>query len=144
MSGINPDLDGIDLNGEYVLGERGFEGWWSDPADEQVGVNGNRPYYVKTNGSLDYEDWSYVIVDNEWTIYNDNISSPYTFGSSSANPYYPTEVDNWTANIEGAGTPVITFASASSDPVAQRDAKYATATEAGAVRFRRLVGLGYV
>jgi hypothetical protein len=30
------------------------------------------------------------------------------------------------------------------DPIAERDAKYATATEAGAHRFRRLVGLGYV
>jgi hypothetical protein len=30
------------------------------------------------------------------------------------------------------------------DPVAQRDAKYATATESGAKRFRRLLALGYV
>ena len=30
------------------------------------------------------------------------------------------------------------------DPVAERDAKYATDTEAGAHRFRRLVSLGYV
>jgi hypothetical protein len=149
VSGIGDSgVEGLDLNGTYVLGYRGFGGWWGDVNGEQVGTNNNRPFYVKTNGSIDYEDWSYIIEDfGGWVIYNDNLL-PYQYvfqGGSSPSEYYPTEITNWSLyNVDNplTGTPVLRFAD--NDPIAERDAKYATATESGAKRFRRLLALGYV
>lgn len=149
VSGIgDTGVEGVDLNGTYVLGYRGFGDWWGDLTGEQDGINSKRLFYVKTNGSIFYQDWSYVIKEiNYWVIYNDNLN-PYDYiFSALSNPtlYYPTEATNWELYSNDnpiTGTPSITFASDS--PVARRNAKYATATEDGTHRFRRMFALGYV
>lgn len=122
VSGIGDSgVEGLDLNGEYVLGYRGFGSWWGDVNEEQIGVNYGRPFYVKTNGSINYEDWTYIIAYEQgglggltkWYIYNDNVSGNYLFeNADSPLAYYPTDISSWTPTAPPVtGPPVLTFAS---------------------------------
>ena len=109
----------------------------------EVNPNGNysyseivdgKPKYI--NSSNDFIQWN----GDNWSIV---FSNDDTLFYSEEDVAYPWLVTNWTAS-NGSGNPVVTEIPATVDPITERDNKYATATEAGAVRFRRLVGLGYV
>ena len=126
VSGSSYDI----LNGTYI--EDGI-------------VNGKNKY------SKDSDNYIFWYDDGEiafgWVIQNDG--PPSSWGSvydSGDNVEFPWEVETWT-DYYNYGAPTLTpidTSAPSTDPIAQRDAKYATATESGSARFRRLVALGYV
>ena len=125
ISGLgNSGVEGIDLNGTYVLGYRGFGNWWDDIAGEEVGVSLRRPFYVKTNGRQNFEQWSYIIryggfAGDHWWIYNFLIGEGYLFGSEqNIIPYYPTDVVWGPTASAPTGTPVLTFSDPVPDPYA--------------------------
>jgi hypothetical protein len=126
VSGIDSSgVEGIDLNGTYVLGTTGFGNWWGDAAEEEVGINLRRPFYVKTNGysseNFGFENWSYIIrystdagafAGDRWWLYNNQVAQGFLFSSEvNAIPYYPTDVTPWVQTSTITGTPVLTFAS---------------------------------
>jgi len=123
VSGLgNSGVEGIDINGTYILGYRGFGNWWQDPEGEEFGTNFQRPFYIKTNGysSEDYDRWSYIIRwDNGfWYIYNEYVGNGFLFSSEEGDlPYYPTDVA-WVSQTQvPTGMPVLTF-SDTPDPYA--------------------------
>jgi len=146
ISGLgNSGVEGIDLNGTYVLGYRGFGDWWGDVAEEEVGISSQRPFYVKTNGysseNFGFESWSYIIKysgfqGERWWIYNLQVPGGWMFTSEqNALPYYPTDIV-WSPTAEApTGTPVLTF----SDPVPDPYAPWG-----GFANWRRLRFLEYV
>jgi hypothetical protein len=150
VSGIVVEEGQTDLNGTYILGA--YEGELSQVAES--GTINDRPVYYKLNGSESFEDWSQVYWRGDgWTIYSPEGEEDSDEFISNSNVYYPVDAEDWEkaggGNYDESSVPVITFASTepepeSSDAISDRNNKYTTATEAGAMRFRRLVGLGYV
>jgi hypothetical protein len=93
----------------------------------------NSPDSMPFDGSATIADW---FPQTGWTFTN-------------IPPPSPTTTSNWALTIYNTQGQIITgfgpgYPPAASDPIALRNARYATANEAGAARFRRLVALGYV
>jgi hypothetical protein len=130
ISGLgNSGVEGIDLNGTYVLGYRGFGDWWGDAAEEEVGISSQRPFYVKTNGysseNFGFENWSYILryfgyQGVRWWIYNLQVPGGYLFTSEqNVLPYYPTDIVWSPTEYAPTGTPVLTFSDPVPDPYAR-------------------------
>lgn len=160
VSGINSSgVEGIDLNGTYVLGITGFGDWWGDAAEEEVGINLRRPFYVKTNGyssqNFGFENWSYIIRYNtdagafagdRWWLYNNQVAQGFLFSSEvNAIPYYPTDVTPWVQTSTITGTPVLTFASSQNTFGLPADVVALITSRFGSVaNFLRLRNLGQI
>ena len=130
VSGIDP-FNGIDLNGEYILGLLG-----TGEVDDTTGLFAGRPVYLKPNGSENTDDWDWVYWNgSSWAIFNRyNEDSSDEFYSNS-NTYYPP-LSGFESTGTFTGTPVITFAGGSEF---QRVANL----HGGIPNFLRLHNLGY-
>jgi len=121
---------------------------------------GNQGYTLGVGTTaLDLQDQISFKVDNDlyviWRLVQqltDQATLPPGIGGDSPNGTigYLTVLDSWPENerpdyhdpVQAIIGPQIPCPV--SDPVAKRNAKYATLTEAGSARFRRLFSLGYV
>ena len=94
--------------------------------------------------------------EDGFSIIHGDPGNDYWFILQSSMPRYRTTADStdcpigfvWELMPFGGPTPPAPTVTAGStpvvDPIAERNAKYSTATEPGSARFRRLVALGYV
>jgi hypothetical protein len=107
------------------------------------GLYNDKPLYRLQGVNENDQEIKWISAFSVWFIVNDNSSE---YAASSTEPLIPFippwESPNW---YDVFFNPInITVSEALSDPITVRNNKYATATEAGAVRFRRLVSLGYI